>query len=46
VVIFSEDSGRDVIVSLFTSEGFVISAETVSVRLFERFHLVSLRRPP
>jgi release factor glutamine methyltransferase len=44
VVIFSEDSGRDVILSIFASAGLVVSDERVRTRMFERFHAVRLRR--
>jgi release factor glutamine methyltransferase len=44
VVIFSEDSGRDRILSLFGDAGLAPAEERVTRRYFERFHLVRLRR--
>jgi release factor glutamine methyltransferase len=43
-VIFSEDSGRDSIVSLFTAAGFALVEERTARRYFERFHIVRLQR--
>jgi release factor glutamine methyltransferase len=43
-VIFSEDSGRDRIVSLFDDAGFVPTDERMGRRFFERFHLLRLQR--
>jgi methylase of polypeptide subunit release factors len=44
IVIFSEDSGRDFIRSLFAADGFTAFAESTRTRLFERFHILCLRR--
>jgi release factor glutamine methyltransferase len=44
VVIFSEDSGRDLILSLFTAAGFAPTDQRISRKYFERFHLVRLER--
>ena len=44
VVIFSEDSGRALMASIFATAGFTVIAEQVTTRLFERFHLLSLQR--
>jgi release factor glutamine methyltransferase len=44
VVIFSEDSGRDRIVSLFTAAALTATDERTSTRYFERFHLLRFRR--
>lgn len=44
VVVFSEDSGRQLLVSFFTGAGFVATGERVTSRLFERFHLMAFRR--
>lgn len=43
VVIFSEDSGPDRIVPLFTEAGFVATDQRTTHRYFERFHLLQLR---
>jgi len=42
VVIFSEDSGRDRIVSLFTAAGLAPVEERSARKFFERFHLLRL----
>jgi release factor glutamine methyltransferase len=44
VVIFSEDSGHDRIVSLFTEAGFVATDQRTTRKFFERFHLLRLQR--
>jgi release factor glutamine methyltransferase len=46
VVIFSEDSGRALMVSIFAGAGFVVAREIVETRLFERFHLITFSRGP
>lgn len=43
VVIFSEDSGRDRILSLFRAAGLAPTEERVTRKYFERFHLVRLQ---
>ena len=43
VVIFSEDSGRDRIVSMFTDAGLVPAEERNVMKFFERFHLMRLQ---
>jgi release factor glutamine methyltransferase len=45
-VIFSEDSGRDRIVSCFADAGFVTTDERTAHKYFERFHLLRLEMPP
>jgi release factor glutamine methyltransferase len=42
-VIFSEDSGHDRIVSLFTAAGFTPVEERTARKYFERFHLLRLQ---
>jgi release factor glutamine methyltransferase len=44
IVIFSEDSGYQGIVAMFTAAGLQITFEEVTSRLFERFHLVRFQR--
>lgn len=44
MVIFSEDSNYDLVLSMFTAAGLTVLAERVTSRLFERFHLVCLHR--
>jgi release factor glutamine methyltransferase len=46
VVIFSEDSGRDQIVAMFTDAGLAVAREQVISRLFERHHLVEFQIRP
>jgi release factor glutamine methyltransferase len=43
-VIFSEDSGRDDVVSLFTGAGLTVVDERTVRKYFELFHLVRFRR--
>jgi release factor glutamine methyltransferase len=45
IVIFSEDSGYDGIVSMFVGAGLQVAFQSVTSRLFERFHLVRFQRP-
>lgn len=45
-VIFSEDSGKDQMVSLFTRAGFVPIDDRAGRRFFERFHLMRFRPDP
>jgi methylase of polypeptide subunit release factors len=44
IVIFSEDSGRDFILSIFAAAGMTPVAESASTRLFERFYVLCFRR--
>jgi release factor glutamine methyltransferase len=46
VVIFSEDTGRDFVVSIFAGAGFAVADHKTITRLFERHHVVCFRRPP
>ena len=45
-VIFSEDSGPDRMMSLFTEAGFVATDQRTAHRYFERFHLLRLQVLP
>jgi hypothetical protein len=44
-VIYSEDSGHDRILSLFTDAGLVPTDQRTARKYFERFHLLRLERP-
>lgn len=44
VVIFSEDSGPERIMSLFTEAGFVATHQRTALKYFERFHMLQLER--
>jgi release factor glutamine methyltransferase len=44
VALFSEDSGRDRMVSLFADAQFTAEEERIRTRWFERFHILRLRR--
>ncbi len=45
-VIFSEDSGPDRMMSLFTEAGFVATDQRTARRYFERFHMLRLQLLP
>jgi release factor glutamine methyltransferase len=44
VVIFSEDSGRERVLSLFTAAGLRATDERTTTRFFERFHVLRFRQ--
>jgi release factor glutamine methyltransferase len=44
VIIFSEDSGRDTVLSFFVAADLVAVEERVATKYFERFHIVRFRR--
>jgi release factor glutamine methyltransferase len=44
VALFSEDSGRDRMLSMFESAAFTVEEELTRTRWFERFHVLRLRR--
>jgi release factor glutamine methyltransferase len=43
IVLFSEDSGRDRMLSIFQRAGLTAIGESVASRFFERFHVLCLR---
>jgi release factor glutamine methyltransferase len=43
VIVLSEDCGHDRIVSIFAGAGFVVTAQRVTARGFDKFHTLSLR---
>ena len=44
IVIFSEDSGYDGMVAMFAAAGLEVAFQSVTSRLFERFHLIRFQR--
>jgi release factor glutamine methyltransferase len=46
IVVFSEDSGRELILSIFAAGGLVVEQEKIETRLFERHYVVTFRRAP